>query len=146
MAVADRPKAVSTLVNQSHHLGHLLRMLHQQQRLLEKVRALLPPPLADHCLHARIQGKKLILHVDSAAWGSRLRFMAPPLLKGLAETAPHLRELVIRTLPPEPTPRPASSRPRPPRPLSEQVTDPELQRLLRRLRAAKGKPSPRGIR
>ncbi len=75
-------------------------MSRQQQRLLDQVRSLLPQPLAEHCLHARIQDRRLILHVDSPAWHSRLRFLAPQLLHGLRNLAPHLEQVVPRVLPP----------------------------------------------
>jgi len=76
-------------------------MLTRQQALLAEIRSQLPEPLATHCLHARIQGRKLILHVDSPAWRSRLRFHAPALLKGLRAQAPHLDRVSVRVLAPE---------------------------------------------
>ena len=96
-----KPDKVSRLLENSRHLDHLVRMLTRQQALLAEIRSQLPEPLATHCLHARIQGRELILHVDSPAWRSRLRFHAPALLKGLRAQAPHLDRVSVRVLAPE---------------------------------------------
>ena len=73
-------------------------MLEQQQSLLEQVRNLLPAPVADHCLHARIDGTRLILHTDSSAWMTRLRFHGPHLVQALRPVAPHLTAVKTRVL------------------------------------------------
>ncbi len=85
-------------------------MVAQQQALLTSIRSHLPPPLAGHCRHARIQGRELILHVDSPAWHSRMRFHAPALLRALRAQAPHLQRVRVRVLPPPPpSPSPGSA-------------------------------------
>ena len=78
--------------------NHLLRMLSQQRNLLEQVQSLLPEPVRDHCLHARIKGTQLVLHTDSSAWMTRLRFHGPQLVKALRSLAPGLQSVKIRVL------------------------------------------------
>ena len=105
-----KPRPALTHVAGQERSSYLLRMLHQQQTLLEQVRQLLPSPVADHCLHARIEGTQLILHTDSSAWMTRLRFHGPHLIKALLTRAPHLKTLKTRVLitPPQFRPRCAS--------------------------------------
>jgi len=75
------PPKVSTLMGR--HLRSLLEVLDQQQTLLEKIRQLLPRPLGDHLISAQMHQRKLVLHVDTPAWASRLRYQTPSLLKSL---------------------------------------------------------------
>lgn len=129
----NNPGKIASLLRKDPHLHHLARMLHQQQALLEEIRAKLPEPLAQHCLHARISGSRLILHVDSQAWGSQLRFHGQSLLRSLRSRAPNLREVSIRLLFPE-APKKGSRRgseARRPASLADAVSDPELRELLK---------------
>lgn len=86
---------VSSLLHSGEQLAHLGRMLDKQQALLQAVRNQLPSPLAEHCLHARISGKLLIIHTDSSAWSARLRFHGPQLIRALQGEAPHLQQVKI---------------------------------------------------
>lgn len=68
-----------------------------------KVRGLLPPDLAPHLHEARVRDGMLIVYVDSAAWGARLRLslmehigtLSAPLLPGLNPGA----KVVARVMP-----------------------------------------------
>ena len=136
MRVSNNPSKIASLLARDPHLGHLSRMLRQQQALLMEIRSQLPEQLARHCLHARISGTRLVLHVDSPAWSSKLRFHSRSLLQSLRSRAPNLRKVSIRLLFPE-TGQNASNRHGKPRghpPLAEAVSDPELRRLLDRRR------------
>lgn len=131
----NKPGPVSRLLRERSATSHLLRQIERQRQLLGQVRSLLPAPLATHCLHARIDGRTLILHVDSPVWHSRLRFHARSLVNALRSEAPHLSEVRIRTLPPQS--RNAATPPPPRRtapPFDELIAGEELKRLLRRLR------------
>lgn len=101
-----KPLPALTHVTARGRSNYLLRMLEKQQSLLEQVRNLLPAPVADHCLHARIDGTLLILHTDSSAWMTRLRFHGPHLVQALRPIAPQLTavktRILISTTHPEP--------------------------------------------
>lgn len=92
----NKPRKLTALLGQNGQLGHLGRMLRQQQALLQEVRQLLPSPLRSHCIHARISGQRLILHTDSPAWGSKLRFHGPQLLEVIMSQAPNVRKVDVR--------------------------------------------------
>ncbi|WP_456449311.1 DUF721 domain-containing protein [Thiolapillus sp.] len=93
-----KPHKVAEVLEDGDQLGHLKRMLKKQQALLEQVRKILPDPLKAHCLHARIDAQRLILHTDSAAWSTGLRFHAPHILRELKLLAPNLKQVDIRIL------------------------------------------------
>jgi len=132
--VTNNPTKAASLLTRDPHLSHLARMLHQQQTLLKEVRSLLPEQLAQHCLHARISGNQLVLHVDSPAWSSKLRFHAQLLLKSLHPKAPNLRKVSIRLLFPEISRNPSGRKKHPPGhpSLADAISDPELRELLKR--------------
>jgi hypothetical protein len=78
----------------------MTRCLEQQGRedgLLAQVHALLPPTARPHCIKASMTEGKLSLTVDTVAWVTRLRYMAPDLVQGLAETG--VTAVKIRTRP-----------------------------------------------
>jgi len=61
-----------------------LRTIERNARLLHDAQRALPPTLAEHCLHAALEAGSLILTTDSPVWSSRLRFLAPELVRKLA--------------------------------------------------------------
>jgi hypothetical protein len=136
----NKPHKVANVLEDGDQLGHLKRMLKKQQALLEQVRKTLPTPLDEHCLHARIDGDRLILHTDSPAWSTGLRFHAPRILKELRPLAPNLKKTDIRILV-EQNIRPAktlrSSLPgetaRLIRNLADGLADPDLRAAFKRL-------------
>lgn len=81
------------------HLRSLLETLGEQQALLTKVRQLLPPNLGEHLRSAQLHRQKLVLHVDSPAWASRLRYLTPALLKSLASQLPGIDGVQVRIQP-----------------------------------------------
>jgi len=89
------PDKVSSLLQAGEQLAHLGRMLDKQQSLLKAVRNQLPAPLDQHCLHARISGKQLIIHTDSPVWNARLRFHGPQLIRAIQQQAPNVQKLKI---------------------------------------------------
>ena len=134
--MSNNPTKAASLLTRDPHLSHLARMLHQQQTLLKEVRSLLPEQLARHCLHARISGTRLVLHVDSPAWSSKLRFHSRSLLQSLRSRAPNLRKVSIRLLFPEAGQKASHHGGKPPGhpSLVDAISDPELRRLLNRQR------------
>ena len=94
----NQPHKVARVLEDGAQLGHLNRMLKQQRALLEQTRKILPAPLNEHCLHARIDGERLILHTDSPAWSTGLRFHAPRIIAALESRAPNLKKVDVRIL------------------------------------------------
>lgn len=63
-------------------LGNILKkaqLLSQWQTYLVEI----DPELAQHCQVANLREAELIIEVNSAAWGMRLKFLTPELLKKL---------------------------------------------------------------
>jgi len=68
------------------------------QRLLSRLKQLLPPPLANHCLACVLDTHgRLTLYVDTPAWASQLRFHQPQVLPELNKIAP-LQQIRLRVL------------------------------------------------
>jgi hypothetical protein len=131
------------------HTASALQRLHgqrkEQEALLGRVRPLLPPALAAHCVAALVKGERLVLFADSPVWSSRLRFCggevaAALLSQGLFRSPPKV-EIRIHLAPSQPVADPAGRRParlsaRTARLLDETaaaVADPDLAAALRRL-------------
>jgi hypothetical protein len=134
------PNKVSSLLHSGEQLSHLGRMLDKQRALLQAVRSQLPSPLDQHCLHARISGKLLIIHTDSSVWNARLRFHGPQLIRAMQKQAPHLQQLKINihiAHAPKPLERRQIILPMTSATqildAAASVTDPKLQAALRRL-------------
>ncbi len=72
-------------------IAYFYNQIDQQKRVLAKIHELLPDTLAIHALHCVINGKKLLVYTDSAAWASQLRFYNSAIL---AAIAPVTRESV----------------------------------------------------
>lgn len=65
-------------------LGRLRDGTAEAERTLATVRALLPPELAREVWGATVKERTLTVLVRSAAWGTRLRYLAPGLNAALA--------------------------------------------------------------
>ncbi len=51
------------------------------------MRALLPQDLASQCRVANVRDRSLTVHIDNAAWATRLRFLIPELIESLGRLA-----------------------------------------------------------
>ncbi|HXF08680.1 MAG TPA: DUF721 domain-containing protein [Candidatus Acidoferrales bacterium] len=76
----------------------------------ERLRAHLPEPLDQHCVLANVRGDTAVLAADSAAWASRLRYLAPALLPRLVDLGLSVTRVEVVVMPPpalpaKPTPR-----------------------------------------
>jgi hypothetical protein len=100
--MTKKPRSLLNVVENGEQLGHLARMLHQQEVLLKQIRQIVPGVMQQHCLHARICGNRLILHTDSPVWATRLRFHGNEIINTLRQQAPAIRKLDIRIMLPEP--------------------------------------------
>jgi predicted nucleic acid-binding Zn ribbon protein len=80
-----KPTAVSHLLEQGDGMLQKLRQgTAEAQRTLAALRAQLPPEIAQEVFSASLRGATLTAFVATAAWGTRLRYVAPKLLDGLA--------------------------------------------------------------
>lgn len=97
--MARSPKSVRHLLKDKPTLQSLAAETRAQQSQLDRVRRLLPGDLAPHCVAARVEGARLVIHAESPVWASRLRFMSAELLSLLQNELPALRQIKIRLLP-----------------------------------------------
>lgn len=72
-------------------IAHFYSQIEQQKKVLQRIHDVLPAALAEHALHCVINGKKLLVYTDTAAWASQLRFYNSAIL---AAIAPVTRESV----------------------------------------------------
>jgi len=79
-----KPTPVSHLLEQGEGMLQKLRAgTAQAERTLAALRAELPPEIAQEVFSASLRGTTLTAFVATAAWGTRLRYVAPRLLDGL---------------------------------------------------------------
>ncbi len=111
------------------------------------LRRCLPSGLADHCQLANIDGRKLVMLVNSPVWKSKLRIESERLLATAAALGLNADELVIKvmqSLPSQPTAQstPLSKTARDTlRTAANSVSDPELRaQLLALASVAQGQP------
>ena len=65
-------------------MAYLYSQIEQQQRILQRIQAVLPDALAKQARHCLIKDKKLLIYTDSAAWASQLRFYNAAILAAIA--------------------------------------------------------------
>lgn len=81
---ASSPKHIHNLLSPgSGQLGSIINQIRLLQQLSSTVAALLPAPLGEHCYVAAVMDGRLILHADSAAWATRIRYLGPKLTASL---------------------------------------------------------------
>jgi hypothetical protein len=80
-----KPTAVSHLLEQGEGMLKKLRAgTAEADRSLAALRSVLPPELAREVWSASLRGKTLTAFVHTAAWGTRLRYVAPKLTGPIA--------------------------------------------------------------
>jgi len=87
-----------------------LTAIERHTRLLHEIRAILPPPLDEHCLHAALNAGVLTLLTDSPVWSSRLRFFAPEFERHLTPRHGPITACRIRVRPRRPQTSVSSSK------------------------------------
>ena len=81
-----KPTAVSHLLEQGKGmLEHLRAGTAEADRTLAALKRVLPPEIAVEVWSASQRGTTLTAFVRTAAWGTRLRYVAPKLMGKLAE-------------------------------------------------------------
>jgi hypothetical protein len=76
-------RTIKQVITSHSALTALGRQLSNQQALADQVRALLPSPLNSLIRAAVLETRTLSLFVDSPVWASRLRYLAPELIRQL---------------------------------------------------------------
>ncbi|HLF97292.1 MAG TPA: DciA family protein [Methylococcaceae bacterium] len=79
----------------------LLRRLALHARILERIRSVLPEPLAEQCSDCVVNDRgQLIVYVSSAAYGAQIRFFREKLLEAVrSEEFPPARQVLVRIRP-----------------------------------------------
>ena len=83
-------KINSLLSSQQHQPSALARLLGhaaRQDAWTAQLRALLPQELASECRIGNVRDQLLTVHINNAAWATRLRFLVPGLLQSLNRLA-----------------------------------------------------------
>jgi hypothetical protein len=96
--MVSRPTPVTSVLNQ--RLQTLTETARLHDRATDLVRSALPGDVAEHCLGAVVTADEVTLYVDSPAWATRLRYLAPSLLRQLTAANIGVRHCRIRVLPP----------------------------------------------
>ena len=100
----SKPEPVSRQLARGPLAG-LFRQCRRLQAIDGQLKRLLAAPIGDHVRVANYHDGELVLHADSPAWQSRLRFAVPGLERELRDSLADLRRIRVTTRPQ--TPRPA---------------------------------------
>ncbi|WP_027148213.1 DciA family protein [Methylobacter tundripaludum] len=68
----------------SRTIAHFYSQIEQQKQVLQRIHEVLPATIAQHALHCVVNGKKLLVYTDTAAWASQLRFYNSAILAAIA--------------------------------------------------------------
>jgi hypothetical protein len=84
-------RKIDSLLSSSHSphssLARLVNRASQQDAWTDQLRALLPQDLASECRVANVRDQVLTVHINNAAWATRLRFLTESLLPNLNRLA-----------------------------------------------------------
>ena len=95
--MVSRPTPVHSLPGKQ--LASLTRAARVHDRATGLIRSALPGEFAGHCRGAVVEAEVVTLYVDSPAWATRLRYLAPSLLQTLSAANIGVRHCRIRVLP-----------------------------------------------
>ncbi len=65
-------------------MAYFYSQIEQQKQVLQRIHSVLPIAITKHVLHCVINGKKLLVYTDTAAWASQLRFYNSAILAAIA--------------------------------------------------------------
>ncbi len=91
-----KPRSINTFLHSAPVLRELRNSLGAQEKLLILTRSLLPAPLDQHCLSVQQHCSTLIVHTDSSAWASRLRYCSRDLRTKLRNKGVLVRKIEVR--------------------------------------------------
>jgi hypothetical protein len=137
----NRTLKTERIIKNSAHLRKLVQTSKDQQQIFLKIKELLEPQLAAHCISTHYSGQSLKLFTDSSVWASRFRFQSKSLLKKLYDNHIPVHKLDVKVIPES---RPPEPRKHPARRISEQaaqslidtadsIDDEKLQAAMRKL-------------
>ncbi|MBS3963898.1 MAG: DUF721 domain-containing protein [Methylomonas sp.] len=87
-------------------LAICLENLAEQQRLSNRVRAVLPNNIAPHVVHCVPSANRLLIYAESASWASQIRFFQGEILAKIqASGQQNISTVQVRVLPPLASPR-----------------------------------------
>jgi hypothetical protein len=95
----DKAHHVRRYLRGTDSIAALLHELQQRDELLQRVRGAIPEALRAHCKQASLRDGRLTLSVDSPAWVSRLKLLAPELINVLRKTDLVISDCRVRALP-----------------------------------------------
>jgi hypothetical protein len=64
-------------------MAYFYSQIEQQQRIVQRIQAVLPEALSKQVRHGLIRDKKLLVYTDSAVWASQLRFYNSAILAAI---------------------------------------------------------------
>lgn len=97
--------SLADIVTASGRLSQILDHIENINRLQAKLSKYLDAPLNQHVVVADYQQQTLVLHADSAAWTTRLRYRTRELLAVFKTDLPELCTIHIKNRPPAPSRR-----------------------------------------
>lgn len=68
---------------QNRTMAYFYSQIEQQQRILQRIQAVLPEVLAKKARYCVVREKKLLIYTDSAVWASQLRFFNSAILAAI---------------------------------------------------------------
>ena len=77
------PSFKASLSFQNRTMAYFCSQIEQQQRILQRIQAVLPVALAKQVRHCLIREKKLLIYTESAVWASQLRFYNSAILAAI---------------------------------------------------------------
>jgi len=92
-------RTIKQVITSHTALTTLGRQLSGQRALADQVRALLPSPLKEQIRAAVLETRTLSLFVDSPVWASRLRYLAPELIRQLKRQGLIINQVRTRIVP-----------------------------------------------
>ena len=86
---------ISRFLHRNNRLHPILIRIDRDRRILDAIRDSLPGDLRNHCIHVAVQDdNELVIHTTSPVWATRLRFVAPDLVRAIPELSPSMRVTV----------------------------------------------------
>lgn len=99
--MSSGPRPVKSLLHTvDAELGSIVRHAGHLRRVRDAILTALPPAAAAHVHVATVDTQRLLLHVDSAGWATRLRYAEPAIRHALAQRLRlHVDKMVTRVRP-----------------------------------------------
>lgn len=73
------------LVNSNSGLAQVINRAKELRKLTTQLKNMVDAPLCDHIYVANIRGDTLIIGTDSAAWHTRVKYLAPMILEQMRQ-------------------------------------------------------------